>query len=74
MTDAGNGVWKINNLALTSGEIKFRKNDLWEENLGRDKKAVGQAASSAFPGNTTVSTDFPVIRLAEMYLNVAEAK
>lgn len=73
MTDKGNGVWEIKNIALTSGEIKFRKNDDWSENLGRDKNAVGTAASSAFPGNTTVSTDFPVIRLAEMYLNVAEA-
>ncbi len=73
MTDAGNGVWKINNLALTSGEIKFRKNDDWAENLGRDKNAKGKAAGSTFPGNTTVSTDFAIIRLAEMYLNVAEA-
>ncbi len=35
--------------------------------------AVGTAAPSVEPGNTTVSTDFPIIRLAELYLNLAEA-
>ncbi len=73
MTDVGNGVWEIKNLELKSGLIKFRKDDKWEEDLGRDNDAVGQAAGSVNPSNTTVSTDFPIIRLAEMYLNVAEA-
>ncbi len=73
MTDKGNGVWEIKNLALNVGEIKFRKNDNWGENMGKDKDARGTAAPSIEPGNTTVSTDFPVIRLAELYLNVAEA-
>ncbi len=73
MTDKGNGVWEIKNLALNEGEIKFRKGDDWAENLGKDKDAVGTAAPSVEPGNTTVSTDFPIIRLAELYLNMAEA-
>lgn len=73
MTDKGNGVWEIKNLALKTGEIKFRKDDKWDENLGRDNDAVGTAAGTIKPDNTTVSTDFPVIRLAELYLNIAEA-
>ncbi len=73
MTDKGNGVWEIKNVALNTGEIKFRKDDDWAVNLGKDKKAKGTAAATINPGNTTVSTDFPIIRLAELYLNIAEA-
>jgi starch-binding outer membrane protein SusE/F len=41
MPDFGNeGVWKLNNVKLVDGDIKFRQNDDWAVNIG-DTKADG---------------------------------